>query len=67
MGDLLTELAVARQLGVQKRTLAGWRRAGSGPPWVRLTAMDVRYRQEDVDAWVAARVQTTWASPRRKR
>jgi len=44
-------------LGVPVATLANWRCAGKGPPFLKV-GRHVRYRPPDVDAWIAARVTT---------
>lgn len=53
---LLTELQAAEFLGLKPRTLQAWRWSGSGPRFVRLSARAVRYRQSDLDTFVAARL-----------
>jgi excisionase family DNA binding protein len=47
---------VSKLLGVPVSTLANWRSAGQGPPYLRV-GRHVRYRRADVEAWVAGRVQ----------
>ena len=42
-------------LGVPVGTLANWRSARTGPPFVKV-GRHVRYRTGDVDEWIAARV-----------
>lgn len=44
---------LAAYLGVPAQTIYGWRSAGTGPPG-RLIGRRLRYRPEDVAAWVAA-------------
>ncbi len=52
----ISELAVL--IGKNERTLANWRCARTGPKYVKLGST-VRYRVEDVEAWIAAqRVET---------
>ncbi len=41
----------ADYLGVSRRTVEGWRRRGSGPPWHRV-GRSPRYFKRDVLAWV---------------
>jgi predicted DNA-binding transcriptional regulator AlpA len=43
----------AHQLGVTTRTLDNWRARGRGPAYVTLEGQ-IRYRSEDVDAWLDA-------------
>lgn len=40
-------------LDVPERTLGRWRSERTGPLFIRM-GVHVRYRREDVDAWVAA-------------
>lgn len=49
---LLTIDELADFLQVPKATLYRWRYHGEGPPGLRL-GRHVRYRQADVDAWLA--------------
>jgi predicted DNA-binding transcriptional regulator AlpA len=53
--SFLNEKAVARQLSVSLALLRKWRLFRSGPPFVKVGRL-VRYRQADVDRWIAARV-----------
>jgi excisionase family DNA binding protein len=53
--ELLSEAATAELLGVQPNTLAAWRSKGSQSlPFVRVGRL-VRYRRQDVNAWLEAR------------
>jgi predicted site-specific integrase-resolvase len=52
---LLTQREAALLLRLSERTLERWRVAGIGPRFVRLNRR-IRYRQQDLDAHVAARV-----------
>lgn len=53
-GAMLTPSQLAEQLGLTTGSLAQMRYLGRGPRYLKLTARAVRYRQTDVDAWVAA-------------
>lgn len=55
MTQMLTPDEVARALGIPTSRLARWRASSPsrGPRWVKL-GRDVRYRREDLDAWIAA-------------
>ena len=53
---LLQPSDVAELLGVPVSTLANWRCAGHGPPYVRI-GRHVRYRRADVEHWVGGRVR----------
>ncbi|HCJ28960.1 MAG TPA: DNA-binding protein [Pseudomonas sp.] len=56
--DLLTPDQLAAALGLSHRTLAAWRsnRRG-GPAWVKCGS-SVRYRRQDVAAWLDSQTQT---------
>lgn len=49
---LLDTEAAALRLGVPKRTLEDWRLNGIGPRYVRVGRRCVRYRPEDLRAYV---------------
>ena len=53
--DMLAPQEVARRLGLAERTLAAWRAAGTGPPWVRVGARTIRYSAGALATWLAAR------------
>jgi predicted DNA-binding transcriptional regulator AlpA len=53
---LLTQREVALALRLSERTLERMRVAGIGPRFVRLANRSIRYRQQDIEAHVAARV-----------
>jgi excisionase family DNA binding protein len=52
---LLHAIGVNLPLGVPRATLANWRPAGKGPPFVKV-GRHVRYRRADVDRWVEGQV-----------
>lgn len=54
---LLTEKDAAKYLNYAPRTLAGWRHRGGGPRYISVSRTSVRYRQSDLEAWIAARRQ----------
>jgi excisionase family DNA binding protein len=59
---LLTAAEAAERLGVSERTLANWRSLNRGPRYGVLRTR-VRYRETDVDAFVAShikRVRRSW-------
>jgi len=58
---LLTTAQAAALLGLSPRTLEGLRLRGGGPRYVRLSARAVRYRREDLAAWIDAGVRTNTA------
>ncbi len=54
--DLLTPDQVAAALGLSHRTLAAWRSSRRNPlPYVKVGSR-VRYRRQDVAAWLAGRL-----------
>ncbi len=54
MQPLIDEKACAGLVGCVVSTLQKWRVRGDGPPFVKVGRL-VRYRPEDVEAWVAMR------------
>lgn len=54
--DLLTPSQAAEILGCSEKTLRNWRWQGYGPPAVYLSRRMVRYRREDVMAFIDERV-----------
>ena len=52
-GALMDTLAAAKYLDASKRTLDAWRVRGGGPVFCRVGRL-VKYRQRDLDAFVAA-------------
>lgn len=55
MDTLLTRDDVARILGVSRDHFDIMRRRGDGPPETKLGHRIVRFRPQDVDAWVISR------------
>lgn len=53
---LIDEKRAATMLGRSVRTLQAWRRHEIGPPYVRLASRSIAYREEDVLAFIEARV-----------
>jgi len=49
--DLLTERQLGEELQKSEATLARWRRAGTGPPWLRVGKSPM-YRWEAVLRWL---------------
>jgi excisionase family DNA binding protein len=56
MTKLLTTDDVAEMTGLSPETLAQWRWLRKEIPFVRLGKKCVRYRQSDIDAWLAKRL-----------
>jgi predicted DNA-binding transcriptional regulator AlpA len=53
--QLRDERYVAQLLHVKVKTLQAWRSRGGGPRFVRVGRL-VRYRDEDVAAWIQSRL-----------
>jgi excisionase family DNA binding protein len=53
-GPLLTAREVGGLLGISPRTVLAWTRAGQLPA-VKLPGGAVRYRSDELDAWLSAR------------
>lgn len=60
---LLTPHAVAEQLGVTTSTLRTWRANTIGPRWTQLGPQTIRYRAEDIDAYIESTLSPVTASP----
>lgn len=58
---LLSEKEAARILGFSHRTLQAWRVQGGGPQFVRVSSRCVRYRREDLEAWITERLRISTA------
>lgn len=56
---LLTPAEAGAQLGLTPAALAQLRYTGGGPCFVKLTAKAVRYRQSDLDSWIAGKARTS--------
>lgn len=58
MSKLLTTKEAAERLGMSPATLETWRSRGyGGLPYVQVTPKTIRYRDEDLRAWVEARTK----------
>ena len=53
MSDLLSPQQLAEYLGVPVRTVYAWNHEGTGPTPIRV-GRHVRYRRDDVEAWLTA-------------
>ncbi|EKM99420.1 MULTISPECIES: AlpA family transcriptional regulator [unclassified Acidocella] len=49
---LLTARQAGELLGVSPETLERWRGAGTGPAYVKLSGRYVRYKQDDLEAFI---------------
>lgn len=54
---LMTEQDLARLLNVSLSTVKRLRAEGEGPDFIRIGKRAIRYRREDVDAWLQRRAQ----------
>lgn len=50
---LLSEIDVAERFGLSVHTLRKWRWAGRGPRFLKVGGRAVRYREEDLTAFLA--------------
>jgi predicted DNA-binding transcriptional regulator AlpA len=55
MSPLLSQADLSRLLGLSQRTLERMRLQGNGPRYCKLGG-SVRYREEDLAAWINSRV-----------
>jgi predicted DNA-binding transcriptional regulator AlpA len=55
--EYLSTQQLADQLGITRDALEQLRRRGGGPPFIRISPREIRYRRADVDAFFAARVE----------
>jgi predicted DNA-binding transcriptional regulator AlpA len=60
---LLTAEDVSRITGLSVETLAQWRSQRRGIPFLKLSRNVVRYRQDDLDAWLAQRIVRVEVDP----
>ena len=62
MTALLTEQEAAALLHVTVKAVQGWRYRGNGPRFVKVNRL-VRYRLEDLQAFVLAALRTSTSDP----
>lgn len=62
---LLTAEDVAEITGLSTETLAQWRSQKRGIPFLKISRNFVRYRQRDLDLWLADRLVSTDGCDRR--
>lgn len=51
--EFTTAKALSERIDVPAETLSKWRQMNFGPPYYRLPGMRVRYKNAEVDAWLA--------------
>ncbi len=61
MSDYLTDRELAELLAIPTRTPGQWRYLRRGPAYMKV-GRHVRYRREDVEAWLAEQTVTPAAS-----
>lgn len=59
MTGLLTTAEAAYYLGFTARMLQARRIKGDGPQFVQISKRAIRYRLEDLDAWIVTRLKTS--------
>jgi hypothetical protein len=59
--QLMTSAQAAKRLGVGDRVLERWRSTGDGPAYAKLTSKTIRYRSEDLDAFVGKSIRKNTA------
>lgn len=64
---LLTAEDVAQLTRLSVETLAQWRSQKKGIPYVKISRNCVRYRQSDLDGWLAERIVRTDEDPSDRR
>jgi predicted DNA-binding transcriptional regulator AlpA len=57
--ELLKAEDVAKVTGLSPETLAQWRSQKRGIPFIKISRNCVRYRQTDLDCWLAERTVLT--------
>ena len=53
--SLLNERQVAKITGMSPASVRRWRRLNQGPKWHRVGLAAIRYKHEDVSAWLESR------------
>ena len=61
---LQDESAISKLLDCEVKTLQAWRCRGGGPPFIRVGRL-VRYRPQDVEAWIESRRVASTSEARR--
>ena len=59
MKRLFDQRELAKELGLSKRSLERYRLHGNGPRYVRVGSRLIRYREEDVEAWINQSLRTS--------
>ena len=53
--ELLTIEQTMELLQMSRTGLSNWRRQHQGPPWLRLSHREIRYRRSDIESWLSER------------
>ena len=56
--DFIDTTELARSTGISVPTFNRWRLTGEGPKFLKLGGA-VRYRQQDVDAWLESKIRNS--------
>jgi len=64
-GNLLSKREAARRFGVSARTVEKWQQNGK-LPFVKISATCVRFREEDVERFIAERLVKSTSDQARK-
>lgn len=59
MNRLFDQTELAKELGLSERSLERYRLQGNGPRYVRVGLRLIRYREEDVEAWLNQSLRTS--------
>ena len=57
--QILNTRDAAQYLGLSQTCLEHWRMLRTGPPFVRVGARSIRYRLEDLEAWLKSQLVET--------
>jgi predicted DNA-binding transcriptional regulator AlpA len=49
----MSQKELEERTGIPERTWEGWRYRGEGPPFYRIGQRAVRYKWDEVEAWIA--------------
>jgi predicted DNA-binding transcriptional regulator AlpA len=52
IASLWSTKQVAQRVGCKEVTVRSWRRGNLGPPYIKISARQVKYRSEDVERWL---------------
>lgn len=64
--ELLTVKQLAELLQVPVATIYRWRHLGEGPRGIRVSGRHVRYRRENVEAFLVEHTDSEWGRSKRR-